>query len=75
MTVRRAQKLRNILIVTGLVIMLAGYYWETLLTVGAIVSFSCLIPHFLYNKCPRCGKQLGRNEEKFCQHCGTKIDG
>jgi rRNA maturation endonuclease Nob1 len=41
--------------------------------VALAVTFSALIPHFLYNKCPRCKKQLGRNEGDFCQFCGQKI--
>ncbi len=35
---------------------------------------SCLVPHFLYNKCPHCGKQLGRNEADYCQFCGEKLE-
>ena len=31
-------------------------------------------PDYLYNKCPHCGKRLGRNTGKFCQHCGKEID-
>ena len=74
MKVRKAQKLRDALLIAGTVIMLLAYYYEPLLCVGAVVAWSCLIPHFLYNKCPHCGKQLGRNEEKYCQFCGAKID-
>lgn len=74
MKVRDAQKLRDTLFIVGFIIMLAGGIWGLLCTIiGAIVSFSCLIPHFLYNKCPHCRKQLGRNESKFCQHCGNEI--
>ncbi len=43
--------------------MLLAYVYEPLIIVGALVTFSCLIPHFLYNKCPHCGKQLGRTKE------------
>ncbi len=60
--------------IIGFIIMLAAYIYEPLFTIGAAVAFSCLVPHFLYNKCPDCGKQLGRNEGNFCQHCGGKID-
>ena len=74
MKVRNAQKLRDALMIIGLLIMLAGSLCEALSIVGAIVAFSGLIPHFLFNKCPFCGKQLGRNDGKFCQHCGEKID-
>ena len=71
---KKAQKLRDILAIVGIGIMLCGYIYEPLLIVGMIVTFSCFVPHFLYNKCPHCGKQLGRNEGKYCQHCGKELD-
>ena len=74
MNVRDAQRLRNTLMLVGILIMFGGYLFEPLLIVGAIIAFSGLIPHFLYNKCPHCGKQLGRNEADYCQFCGGKID-
>mgnify|MGYP003301656096 CR=1 FL=1 len=74
MKVRDAQKLRDTLMIVGVIIMLAGSLHEALSMIGAVVAFSGLIPHFLYNKCPHCGKQLGRNDGEFCQHCGGKID-
>lgn len=74
MKVRNAQKLRNLLMLIGTVIMLAAYFYEPLWIIGLIVACSCLIPHFLYNKCPHCGKQLGNQETKYCQHCGKPID-
>lgn len=74
MKLRKAQKLRNTLLIVGFFIMLLGYYSNVIGVIGVIVSFSSLIPHFLYNKCPHCGKQLGRNEGKFCQFCGRPLD-
>ena len=74
MSLRKAQKLRNTLLIAGFFIMLLGYYSNVIGIIGVIVSFSSLIPHFLYNKCPHCGKQLGRNEGKFCQFCGRPLD-
>ena len=75
MNVRNAQKLRFALLIAGFIIMLAGGIWGPLCTkIGIVVAFSSLIPTLLYNKCPHCGKQLGRNEGKFCHHCGEKID-
>lgn len=71
---KKAQKLRDILAIVGIVIMICGYIYGPLLIVGGIVTFSCFVPHFLYNKCPYCGKQLGRNEGKYCQHCGKELD-
>lgn len=74
MNVRDAQKLRNTLIIVGILIMFGGYVFDPLLGIGAIVAFSGLIPDHLYNKCPHCGKYLGRNEADYCQFCGGKID-
>ena len=75
MTVRKARKIRNGLLIAGFITMLLAYVYEPLIYVGGVIAFSCLIPHFLYNKCPHCGKQLGRNEGDFCHHCGERIDG
>lgn len=74
MKARDAQKLRDILLIIGFIIMLAAYIYEPIFIIGAVVAVSCLIPDFLYNKCPHCKKRLGRNEGNFCQHCGGKID-
>ena len=74
MKARDAQKLTTILLIVGTILMLAAYLYEPLWKIGAVVAISCLVPHFLYNKCPHCNKQLGRNAGKFCQHCGEKID-
>ena len=74
MKLRKAQKLRNTLLIVGFFIMLLGYYSNVIGVIGVIVSVSSLIPHFLYNKCPHCGKQLGGNEGEFCQFCGRPLD-
>lgn len=74
MTVKKARKIRDILIFAGLITMLLAYFYEALFYLGLVLAFSGLIPHFLYNKCPHCGKQLGRNSGVFCQFCGNKTD-
>ena len=71
---RQAGKLRDILLIVGFVVMLMGYYHKAFLIAGACIACSCLIPHFLFYKCPHCGRFLGRNEGEFCQHCGKRID-
>lgn len=73
MNYKKARDLRDLLMVIGFVVMLAGYFFSPLVIIGFVVTLSCLIPDFLYNKCPHCGKRLGRNEGKFCQHCGKEI--
>jgi len=74
MKAKKAQRLRDILALTGIIIMLGGYVDEPLLVIGGVVTLSCFIPHFLFNKCSHCGKQLGRNDGKCCPHCGEEID-
>lgn len=74
MKVKTARKVRDTLMLTGVVIMLAGSVWGSFAYIGAAVAFSGLIPHFLYNKCPYCGHQLGRNEGDYCQYCGKRTD-
>ena len=71
---KTARRLRDVIAIAGIIIMLCGYVYEPLLFVGGAVAFSCLIPHFLYNKCPYCKKQLGRDVGKHCRHCGKELD-
>lgn len=49
MKVKTARKVRDTLMLTGVVIMLAGSVWGPFAYIGAAVAFSGLIPHFLYN--------------------------
>ena len=74
MNVRKAQRLRDMLLLIGFFMMLGSCIYESLFVPGMVVALSCLVPHFLWNKCPHCGRQLGRNEAEFCQFCGEKID-
>jgi len=74
MKVKDARKLVFTLLIVGFIISLGAYYYEPLLIVGIVIMTSSLIPHFLYNKCPHCGKNLGRNEGHYCQFCGQKFE-
>jgi len=75
MKVKSARKLIVAILIGGFILsLLAAYYYEPLFIVGIIVMVSSLIPHFLYNKCPHCGKNLGRNEGCFCQFCGKEYE-
>ena len=73
MPVHKARKLRDGLFIAGAIVMLLGCSWEPILYLGVIVTFSCLIPHFLWNRCPHCRKQLGRNDGDYCQFCGRNL--
>ena len=75
MTVKKARRWRDGLAFAGIAVMLLGTSYEPLFILGAVLTLSCLIPHFLFNKCPHCGRQLGRNEGEFCQFCGERLDG
>ena len=74
MKVRTAQLLTKIILTVGALMALASYIYEPLFISSVIVMFSCLIPDLLYNKCPHCGKNLGRNSGDYCQFCGKPID-
>ena len=75
MKVKTAQRMRDMLFALGFVVMLVGgVFYKSLLIAGAVVAFAGLLPHFLFNKCSGCGKNLGRNTEEFCQYCGKRID-
>ncbi len=75
MKVKAARKLVFAILIAGFILSAVGpYFYEPLFAVGMIVMVSSLIPHFLYNKCPHCGKNLGRNEGRFCQFCGKEFE-
>lgn len=74
MDFRKAQNWRDILMITGFVVMLGAYIYEPLIFVGAVLMCSCLIPHFFFYRCPHCGKLLGREAGKYCQHCGKELE-
>ena len=46
MKAKQAQKLRDLLAISGIIIMLCGYIYEPLLIVGGVVACTCFIPHF-----------------------------
>ena len=74
MKIRTAQLLTKILLTLGFLIAILGAWLQPFFIMGVIVMFSCLIPDLLFNKCPHCGKYLGRNYADFCQFCGKPID-
>ena len=75
MKVRDAQKWRNRLIISGFIIMILSSWLDCIWAIGLglIVMVSGLIPE-RYNKCPHCGKALGRNGGDYCHHCGGRIE-
>ena len=75
MSVRKSRIVRDVLFVIGFIIMMLGepFGWGCFI-VGAIVFFSGLIPHVLYNRCPHCGKSCGHSSGNYCQFCGKKLE-
>lgn len=65
MSVKKARKLRDALVIAGAVIMLLGSLNEALFVVGVAVAVSGLVPHFLFNRCSHCGKQLEKTRGSF----------
>lgn len=47
---------------------------DLLLWLGLIVAVLTLIFCLIFARCPYCGKYLGRGNEKYCTHCGKKIE-
>lgn len=74
MNVRKAQVVRDILFLAGVVTMLCAHIYVPLWFVGVAVVCVGLFVHFRYNKCPQCGKQIGRNAAKYCPHCGEALE-
>ena len=73
-----AQRLRDILLLLGTLVMFSSYlFGDMLLWVGMVIAFSSLIPHFLFNKCPHCGHQLRpwTQRNPYCPFSGKRVDG
>ena len=42
--------------------------------VGSIgLSAGCVLV-LVWNRCPSCGKLIGKHPGKYCKHCGKEID-
>ncbi len=39
-----------------------------------LLCFGLVIFQIMFHRCPHCGQYLGRNDGKFCQHCGKPLD-
>ena len=69
---KQAGKCRDVLMIAGVVVMLLGCIHKAFLVAGLCIAASCLLPHFLFYRCPHCGKLLGRNEALRGEHRGMK---
>ncbi len=74
MKIRQIQIWKDILLVVGIVTMLCTDLYKPLLLIGGVLVCFGLVIHFRYNKCPHCGKGLGRDVAAYCQHCGKKLN-
>ena len=74
MKVKSARVLTVIILIVGMIITQLANLYEPFRTIGVIVVLSCLIPAFLYNRCPYCKKYLGKSDGDFCPYCGKEIE-
>lgn len=73
------KKVRSIfrcILTAGALIGFAGVLTKTdfLSVLGIIVMICSVIFHFLFYKCPYCGKFLDRSTGDFCPYCGRKME-
>ena len=72
---RRADLLRGS--IAALMVVLAmvaqGNPGPVPLVLALIVMVAFLWVEFSMNRCPHCGRYLGRNWGQFCQHCGERV--
>ncbi len=47
---------------------------EWAMAVGTLLIAAGLAQWLVFNRCPHCGKHLGRSGGYFCQHCGEALD-
>ena len=47
---------------------------ELLLCLGLIAAILTFVFCLIFARCPYCVKYLGRGNEKYCTHCGEKIE-
>ena len=74
MKVSTARELSTILMLGGIILILCREIYMPFLLIGSIITLFGLVVHFLYNKCPYCGRQLGRDYGDYCPHCGRALD-
>ena len=71
---KTARKLTLWLGVAGLIFVFCGYIHTGFLALACIALGAGFVVSILFDKCPHCGKSLGRSSTDHCQHCGEKID-
>ena len=74
MKLRSARRLRDGLFTAGLAILLLAYVWPPLCAIGAGIACAGLILHFLFCRCPYCGREVVRNRGDFCKFCGKPLE-
>jgi predicted amidophosphoribosyltransferase len=74
MKVSTARELSTILMLGGIILILCREIYMPFLIIGSIITLFGLVVRFLYNKCPYCKRQLGREDGEYCPHCGRALD-
>lgn len=72
---KTARKIVWCLLSIGAIIGLIGSYSSDILFVIGIVLMICaILTHFIFYRCPHCGRFLDRSTGEFCPCCGKEID-
>jgi len=81
MTLRKTKRLITVLGVCTFSCVILAYLMVkrtalcvALLVLGLILAVAVAIINIIFWRCPYCGKNLGRDTGKFCQHCGKELN-
>jgi len=81
MSLRQTKLVITVLVVCGLSCAILAYLTVkrtalcvALLVLGLILAVAVAIINIIFWRCPYCGKNLGRDTGKFCQHCGKELN-
>ncbi len=75
MDLHRAKMLVMLLAAAGLTLFaLCGCFHQTWMFMTGDACFLAMAAiWWLFNRCPHCGKHLGRDTGLYCPHCGKKL--
>ncbi|MGO5113709.1 hypothetical protein ACTQ33_01540 [Candidatus Avoscillospira sp. LCP25S3_F1] len=73
---RAVRKVVGWFMLSGAVLALVGAMMEvTALTViGVLLLIVAVLIHFMYYRCPHCGRFLDRSTGAYCPYCGKKME-
>lgn len=73
---QQIKKIFDISAITIVVIVAIGSLLENLpiCVIGFVLMIGAVVFNLVFNRCPRCGRHLGRDGGEYCRHCGVKFD-